>query len=765
ATNRPVSVASNVVAVAAGYAHSLFVKADGTLWAMGANEYGQLGNGSPSATNRPVSVTSNVVAVAAGNTHSLFVKADGTLWAMGNNGNGQLGNGSTSATNLPVSVASNVVAVAAGNYHSLFMKADGTLWAMGNNGNGQLGNGSNSDTNRPVSVASNVVAVAAGNSHSLLVKADGTLWAMGYNVDGELGNGSNRDTNRPVSVASNVVAVAAGGSHSLLVKADGTLWAMGFNYYGQLGGGSNRDTNRPVNVVGFSVASLGALDTAFHSLAVAVMTKSPATVTLTSLAQTYDATAKPVSVATSPTNLAVSVTYSGSANAPTIVGSYTVVGTITDPDYYGSATTTLVIAPAAATVTLGNLSQIYDGTAKSVSVTTDPTNLAVSVTYNGNAGAPTNTGSYSVIAIVTDANYRGTNTATGQITAKALAVTAPTIAAKVYDSRRTSGAVTVGIITGEVPGETVTATAVVADYASANVGWYSNVVVTYTLVDGTGWATNYSLANGTATGQTTPKALAVTAPAIAAKGYDGTATAGALTVGTLSGLVGSETVTATGAVANYASANVGTYPGIDITYTLHNGTGGGWAGNYSLANGTASGQVTPKALAVTAPAIAAKGYDATVTAGAVTAGTLVGLVGSETVTATGAAANYASANVGTYPGVDITYTLHNGTGGGWSGNYSLANGTATGQITLRALTVAGILARDKVYDGTTNATLILTQAALAGNLDGTNVVLSTTNATGAFADPHVGTNKTVWVSGLTLSGSATNNYAFTPPTT
>ena len=78
---------------------------------------------------------------------------------------------------------------------------------------------------------------------------------------------------------------------------------------------------------------------------------------------------------------------------------------------------------------------------------------------------------------------------------------------------------------------------------------------------------------------------------------------------------------------------------------------------------------------------------------------------------------------------------------------------------------AGILARDKVYDGTTNATLILTQAELAGNLDGTNVVLSTTNATGAFADPHVGTNKTVWVSGLTLSGSATNNYAFSQPTT
>ncbi|MEI6784637.1 MAG: Ig-like domain repeat protein, partial [Verrucomicrobiota bacterium] len=281
-TNRPVSVTSNVVAVAAGYAHSLFVKADGTLWGMGYNSNGQLGNGSTTDTNQPVIVASNVVAVAAGDSHSLFVKADGTLWAMGYNSYGQLGDGSNSDTKRPVSVASNVVAVAAGFMHSLFVKTDGTLWGMGYNSNGQLGNGSTTDTNQPVIVASNVVAVAAGDSHSLFVKADGTLWAMGYNNFGQFGNGANAQINTlPVSVASNVVAVAAGRLHSLFVKADGTLWAMGRNAAGQLGNGSNSDTNRPVNVVGFSVASLGAMDMASHSLAVAAVLKSPATVTLT----------------------------------------------------------------------------------------------------------------------------------------------------------------------------------------------------------------------------------------------------------------------------------------------------------------------------------------------------------------------------------------------------------------------------------------------------------------------------------------------------
>ena len=129
---------------------------------------------------------------------------------------------------------------------------------------------------------------------------------------------------------------------------------------------------------------------------------SAAPVEFSNLSQVYDGTARPVTVTADPPDVAVSVTYNGSASAPTNAGSYTVIGTITDPIYYGGATNTVVIVPAAATVTLGNLSQIYDATAKSVTVTTDPASLAVSVTYDGRASAPTNTGSYSVIAIVTD---------------------------------------------------------------------------------------------------------------------------------------------------------------------------------------------------------------------------------------------------------------------------------------------------------------------------------------------------------------------------
>jgi alpha-tubulin suppressor-like RCC1 family protein len=143
-TNRPeLIVASGVTAIAAGASHSLFIKTDGSLWAMGGNSYGQLGDGTGTSTNRPEQITNGVVAIAAGLSHSLFLKSDHSLWAMGDDSVGQLGDGNASNfTNQPEQiVASNVTAIAAGYIHSLFLKSDGSLWAMGYNIYGELGDG------------------------------------------------------------------------------------------------------------------------------------------------------------------------------------------------------------------------------------------------------------------------------------------------------------------------------------------------------------------------------------------------------------------------------------------------------------------------------------------------------------------------------------------------------------------------------------------------------------------------------------------------
>jgi alpha-tubulin suppressor-like RCC1 family protein len=265
-------VSSNVTAVAAGYRHSLFLKSDGSLWGMGQNGSGQLGIGTLFSITLPAQiVASNVTAIAAGYSHSLFLKSDGSLWAMGDNANGDLGDGRIAGTNQPEPiVASNVTAIAAGYTHNLFLKSDGSLWAMGNNQYGQLGDGHYGTlptfgTNQPEQiVASNVTAIAAGMFHSLFLMNDGSLWAMGRNSSGQLGDGTYgapplNATNQPEQiVSSNVMAIAAGYEHSLFLKNDGSLWAMGDNSAGQLGLGMMSKTNRPALIVTSGVTAIAA---------------------------------------------------------------------------------------------------------------------------------------------------------------------------------------------------------------------------------------------------------------------------------------------------------------------------------------------------------------------------------------------------------------------------------------------------------------------------------------------------------------------------
>ena len=132
-----------------------------------------------------------------------------------------------------------------------------------------------------------------------------------------------------------------------------------------------------------------------------------ATVTLGDLTPTYDGTPKAASVTTSPPGLAVAVTYNGSSSVPVNAGNYAVEAIITDPNYQGSASGTLVIGKATATITLGDLTPTYDGSPKNASAITSPAGLAVSFTYDGSASAPVNAGSYAVVASIDDTNYQG----------------------------------------------------------------------------------------------------------------------------------------------------------------------------------------------------------------------------------------------------------------------------------------------------------------------------------------------------------------------
>ncbi|SEL85225.1 MBG domain-containing protein [Parapedobacter koreensis] len=164
-----------------------------------------------------------------------------------------------------------------------------------------------------------------------------------------------------------------------------------------------------------------------------VINKATATLTLSDLNHTYDGTARPATVATSPAGLTgVSVTYDGLAVPPAEAGEYEVVATLTHANYEATeATGTLVIAKAAATLTLSDLNHTYDGTARQATVTTSPAGLTgVSVTYDGSAVPPSEAGEYEVVATLTHANYEA-DAATGT-----LVIGKATLAGIAFDNNR-----------------------------------------------------------------------------------------------------------------------------------------------------------------------------------------------------------------------------------------------------------------------------------------------------------------------------------------
>ncbi len=219
---------ADIVAAAAGGIHTVGLKTDGTVVAVGRNNYRQCN----------VSGWTDIVAIAAGSFHTVGLKADGTVAAVGYGSFGQLN----------VSEWADIIAIAAGGNHTVGLKADGTVAAVGYNsfrqcnvsewtdsvaiaagGNHTVGlkadgtvvaSGADVDN---ISEWTDIVAIAAGGNHTVGLKADGTVAVVGYNSDGQCN----------VSEWTDIVAIAAGGNHTVGLKADGTIVAVGSNRYGQ----------------------------------------------------------------------------------------------------------------------------------------------------------------------------------------------------------------------------------------------------------------------------------------------------------------------------------------------------------------------------------------------------------------------------------------------------------------------------------------------------------------------------------------------------
>ena len=136
--------------------------------------------------------------------HTVVIRTDGSLWAWGLNEDGQLGDGTTANRELPVriGIATDWQSACAGWYHSVAVKQDGTLWTWGTNTCGQLGTGATYYTPIRVGTASNWRSTSTSALHTVAVRQDGSLWSWGDNTYGQLGDGTTTIRNLPTRIGS-----------------------------------------------------------------------------------------------------------------------------------------------------------------------------------------------------------------------------------------------------------------------------------------------------------------------------------------------------------------------------------------------------------------------------------------------------------------------------------------------------------------------------------------------------------------------------------
>ncbi len=251
------------------------------------------------------------------------------------------------------------------------------------------------------------------------------------------------------------------------------------------------------------------------------------------------------------------------------------------------------------------------------------------------------------------------------------------------------------------------------------------------------------------------KAASVT-PNTASKVYGSTDPA---LTGVLTGFVAADNVTAT--YTRVAGETVASSP-YTISATL---SPAGALVNYNVTYNTANFSVTPKPLTITSVVANGKVYDRTATATLnLGAATLVGVIAPDVVTinSSSATATFASTNAGTWAVTASGFSLS----GAGVGNYTLAAQPTVpnATITPKSVSLTGVLANNKTYDGTTAATFNLSGASLTGVIAPDVVTINSSSATGTFASANAGT-WAVTASGFSLSGAAGANYTLvTQPT-
>jgi hypothetical protein len=418
----------------------------------------------------------------------------------------------------------------------------------------------------------------------------------------------------------------------------------------------------------------------------------------------------------------------------------------------------------------GNTTASITGTAAlSGVISPDVVNLVstgATATFNNKnvgTGKPITVSGYTITG--TDAgNYTLTQPTglTANITAIGLSITGISISNKSYDGNTTASISGTAALSGVINPDVVNliSTGASANFNNKNVGTGKAITVAGYTISGTD-AGNYTLAQPTGlTANITAIGLSITGISISNKSYNGNTTATITGTPSLSGVIGSDVVNivSTGASANFNNENVGTGKAITVSGYTISGTD---AGNYAVSQPTGlTANITAINLSITGISINNKSYDGNTTASISGTAALSGVIGSDVVNivSTGASANFNNENVGTGKAITVSGYTISGTD---AGNYTVSQPTGlTANITTKALTITGITASNKEYDGTITANI--SGGSLSGVISGD--VVNHSAGTGVFVNKNVGIGKTITVSGYTISGTDAGNYTVSQPT-
>ncbi len=242
---------------------SMVLCSDGTVHACGYNGYGQLGQGDTSQRNNfaQVPLLSNIVKIARGReryTSCYALKDDGTMYAWGIGDNGQLGHNSLTQTNIPMQIMyfiqNSITIVDIGTGFNLGWAIDdvGNLYTWGFNNYGQLGRNGTIQDMLPAIAATDVKFCYSSNIdyyRTMIIKTDGSVHGTGRNDYGSLGvaadttqrTGFQESLKAGTTGFTNANKLVLGGAGSynycIVLDDDGVCWSVGYSGNGQLGRG------------------------------------------------------------------------------------------------------------------------------------------------------------------------------------------------------------------------------------------------------------------------------------------------------------------------------------------------------------------------------------------------------------------------------------------------------------------------------------------------------------------------------------------------